>query len=241
MNSPYGPPPGGYGYAPPPTGGFGGGNPYAPPAYGGYTGFGGGYGAPMGPQAPAAGGALKLRFYMLACFIAAMAFPMIGMIFSAISSETEEPAFAAVGAIVMMFAIPAIIAYFVMIFVWVFKSWEMLPQAYRVTSAGKTISPGEAVGFMFIPFFNQFYWNFVMPQGLCDGLNHALAAYGSPRRAPKGFAIACAIMQLIPYINFSLAPFFWLAFVFMVDGAKAEYLRLAQQQGATQQQPVAAY
>ena len=46
-----------------------------------------------------------------------------------------------------------------------FKCWKALPEAHRKTT------PGKAVGFLFIPFYN-FYWVFVSFPALAKGYHH---------------------------------------------------------------------
>jgi len=59
-----------------------------------------------------------------------------------------------------MIALPLGLAYFVTAaLVWLYKSWEMLPESMRVTGNGTRVSPGQAVGYLFIPFYNL-YWYF---------------------------------------------------------------------------------
>jgi hypothetical protein len=62
-------------------------------------------------------------------------------------------------------------------------------------------SAGKAIGFMFIPFFNIFYWNFIFWMRLCDRINLQLALRGLPPKAPKGLAQATCICTLIPYVG----------------------------------------
>lgn len=212
--NPYGPSPS---YAPPAVYG------YAPPQQ---------YGAQVSlAEGPAGSGGLALRWVALGSFVATFLSLAVAFLIAGVADESNDVA-AGFAAVLMMAWIPLSVVYFVTALVWIYKSWEMIPAAFRVTASGKRVSPGAAVGFLFIPGFNVFYWNFVCAGGLCDALNNVLAAYGSPRRAPKGFAIACSVLQLVPYVNLTLAPFFWLAWMFMVDSAKAEYARLAAAQRA---------
>jgi len=98
----------------------------------------------------------------------------------------------------------------------------MLPPSMRYT-ATRQVSPGQAIGFLFIPFFN-WYWIFVANVGYCDALDRMLINQGSHRRAPKGLAIACCVTQLVPYVNILIAPFLWMTYMILADRAKAELL-----------------
>jgi hypothetical protein len=126
-------------------------------------------------------------------------------------------------------------------FVWINQAWSAIPFPYRMTSSGKQVSPGSAVGLLFVPIFNL-YWMFVVSAGLSDAMGSALASTGSYRQPAKGLAITGCVMQLIPYVNLILAPFIWFFFMFSVDGAKREMLeRLRaqqQQQGQGAQGPM---
>lgn len=231
----YGPPPGGYGA--PPAGGYGApANPYAPPGmaggYGAPQGFGmGGFGAaPFNPaQAlPEGTGAPILKWFMLAAIALPIFFSVIGAIVSAIGDGDQDVA--AVGGVIMIGGWCLAPIYFIMIPIWVYQSWQMLPSAYRVTSSGKMVTPGQAVGFMFIPYFNVFYWNFIVSMGFCDALNYLLQGLGSQKRAPKGLALAACICSIVPYVNILVAPLLWIIYAFVTDGAKKEFLRLSQNQ-----------
>jgi hypothetical protein len=116
--------------------------------------------------------------------------------------------------------------YGVLIFVWVGLSWAMIPPAGRRTESGRSISPAQAVGLLFIPLFNL-YWVFVQSMGLCDALNRQLGALGVARRAPRGLAMAASIVQVLPYANITVGPLLWLPYIFFVDAAKEEYRRAA--------------
>lgn len=180
-------------------------------------------------EGPAGSGALSLRWVALGSVVATLLSLVSAFTIVAVADPSNDAA-TSVAAVLMMAWLPLSAVYCVAALVWLYKSWEMIPAAFRVTASGKRVSPGAAVGLLFIPGFNVFYWSFVCAGGLCDALNNVLAAYGSPRRAPRGFAIACSVLQIAPYLNLILAPFFWLAWMFMVDAAKAEYARLAATQ-----------
>ncbi len=104
---------------------------------------------------------------------------------------------------------------FVLGLIWLGMAWGNVPPEHRV------ITGGEAVGKMFIPGFNL-YWIFRASTALCTALDYSLMSRGSMARAPKGLAIAAAIVTVIPYLNFGLAPFMWLLFMFSCDVAKKE-------------------
>ncbi|GAB5496494.1 MAG: hypothetical protein Phyf2KO_15740 [Phycisphaerales bacterium] len=72
----------------------------------------------------------------------------------------------AVGIVTMIILIGifALIAAAVIGYIFLFKCWNQIQDGYQKTT------PGKAVGFLFIPFFN-IYWQFVCLLGLAQNLN----------------------------------------------------------------------
>jgi GYF domain 2 len=73
------------------------------------------------------------------------------------------------------------------------RNWKCL------SLAGATVTPGSAVGFLFIPFFNL-YWIFRAYYGLSQEWNRITAAYEDTRLAPKmpeGLFLAFCITSLV--------------------------------------------
>lgn len=215
MNSPYGYSPGG---GQPP--GY---NPYAAP---GAPQYGGGFRPPAGAVAyQAHGGALKWIY--LACLLGGYAVMALGGLFASTSRHNED-----VGAAI------AVLGFFVAFFarlvvglIWIYSAWSAIPADYRITSTGKRVSPGEAVGFLFIPFFNL-YWMFVASGGLCDALDYLLRSAGSTRTAPKGLSLGACICQFVPYVNLLVAPFLWFFFMLSVDSTARDLQAAAASGGA---------
>jgi hypothetical protein len=227
------PPP--YGYPPPPVGGFGAqpapngyASPsYAPPPYFGYA------QPPFAPQAqagfagqPGGTGAPALKWGVFGSFVGGiLAFVASGGISAALDNDTG----ASIGAIFSIIGMLAFGAYFITALMWLYKSWEMLPAHARMSGNGTMVSPGQAIGFLFVPFYNL-YWYFVCSAGMCTAYDRVLQSYGSTKRAPRGLAITAAIFQVIPYVNLVLGPFLWIAFMFAMESTKSEYRRLASGQ-----------
>ncbi|GEM_PF-1684328 len=81
-----------------------------------------------------------------------------------------------------------------------YRLWQVLPSTYV-----KGTSPVKAVGFLFIPVFNTFFWNFICYQRLAKGLyrfiknhEHNGDIYHSVdtdtvNYAPLGFIVACLL------------------------------------------------
>jgi len=78
------------------------------------------------------------------------------------------------------------------------RLWSLVPPAEAETT------PGKAVGFQFIPFFN-FYWGFVAVYGLAKALNAQTKRASIPdKEVNEGLALTLCILQcctLIPYVN----------------------------------------
>ncbi|MCX5636323.1 MAG: hypothetical protein NTX52_01340 [Planctomycetota bacterium] len=68
-----------------------------------------------------------------------------------------------------------------------YKCWKAVPKEIARTT------PGKAVGFLFIPFFN-FYWAFVSYMGLAEDLNKAKGG-----KNYRGLGIALAIFFILSW------------------------------------------
>lgn len=175
---------------------------------------------------PAGAASPGLRWLILGCFVGAIFFAGLGGGIAA-ASDGGNDSLAMIGSIITFISMPLLVTYAISVFVWIHKSWSMLPYEQRVTDGGVRVTPGSAVGFLFIPFYNL-YWYFIISVGLCSAYNRVLASYGSTKRASTGLATTAAILQVIPYVNFIFAPFLWLVFMFNVESAKLEYERVAR-------------
>ncbi len=118
-------------------------------------------------------------------------------------------------AVSLLFGIPAMIFWCM----WLHRSWSAVPPEHRSTT------PGRAVGFLFIPFFNL-YWIFRAIPGLSASIRRATAAV-APQRASSasyGLGIAAAVVALIPYVSIVV----WLLFLLWLIFANVEKNRLLQ-------------
>jgi hypothetical protein len=102
----------------------------------------------------------------------------------------------------------ALIAAMVLFYVLLYKAWNQIQDGHARTNAG------QAVGFLFIPFFN-FYWLFVAIYGLALDLHNYVVRRGLLRRVgpypvSPGLALACCIVMLcnvVPVLGFfSILP-----------------------------------
>jgi hypothetical protein len=82
----------------------------------------------------------------------------------------------------------------VMTFVLIYKMWVAIQGPTARTT------PGKAVGFLFIPFFNL-YWIFQAYWGWAQDYNKFITTYGVPaKRAPEGLALTICILALLGWI-----------------------------------------
>lgn len=88
-----------------------------------------------------------------------------------------------------------LIAAMVIYYILMYSCWKTVP-----TNIART-TPGKAVGFSFIPFFN-IYWMFVAVYGLGKDLNTALAQKGIHQPiVNEGMLLAGLILSFLPYIQ----------------------------------------
>jgi hypothetical protein len=91
------------------------------------------------------------------------------------------------------------IASVVIFYILLYRYWELIQDGNPQTT------PGKAVGFCFIPFFN-FYWNFVAIRGLAQDMNRycrerAIPAPVIDEQMAQWFCIL-SICNVIPYLDF---------------------------------------
>ena len=188
-------------------------NPYAPPQAP----------PPFTPVGVGPGGALKWVYvlgYGVFWLFMLMGYGIIGLTGGLEGSEPQG-AGAIVGAVIVCVGFFALLAAPIAAVVWLYQSWSSVPPEMRYTNGGTWMTPGKAIGFLFIPFFNL-VWLFIANLGLCDAVNRTLVARGGPPRAPRGIALAACIAQVVPYCNFLVAPILWSVYMFQMDAARNE-------------------
>lgn len=123
---------------------------------------------------------------------------------------------------IVIIGLPALIAGCVLYYILLYRFWAILQ------GLGARTTPGVAVGFSFIPFFNL-YWGYVAVVGLCDDINAHLARTGI-RAAPVRRDLAMAqfilgIITVVPYLGLlALIPYFVILILLwkqLVDAAEA--------------------
>lgn len=93
----------------------------------------------------------------------------------------------------ILFVIPAAVLGFILMYRW----WESIQDGNPRTT------PGKAVGYSFIPFFN-FYWWYVAFVGLVKDINIYCRERAIPAKVDEGMALAYYILLLttiIPYVG----------------------------------------
>jgi len=126
--------------------------------------------------------------------------------------------------------------------------WKLIPEDIARTT------PGKAIGFLFIPFYN-FYWIFVALKGLGEDMNKTLRLYGTQYNVRENFGlISCVwfIGTFIPYLvnlilvnsrlpdlilgNLLLGNLitigFWVFFILFLKSVKDGAIASLEQQGA---------
>jgi hypothetical protein len=190
------------------------GNPYAPPQapYAAYA-----------PPVPRTHGA-TLTWVFGGALLGSMALYFLGAALGALDDgQGDGSPLQALGGVAVLVAVGLFLARYVVALMWLHASWSAVPPQFRVTRSGRAITPGQAVGYMFIPFYNL-YWIFAANLGLADAIDYTLGASGSPHRTPRGLVTTACILQVIPYVNFLIAPFFWFFAMLAVDKAKSAML-----------------
>lgn len=95
---------------------------------------------------------------------------------------------------IIVIGIPIVI--FATIYAWMlhYQLWKLIPKEIASTT------PGKAVGYMFIPFF-QCYWTFVSYLGLCIDMNKTLEQRGIQYRTSTGLGWTSCILLILTYIT----------------------------------------
>jgi hypothetical protein len=95
-----------------------------------------------------------------------------------------------------------LVAYAVYFSILHYRCWNSLPQSFRATT------PGKAVGFLFIPFFN-FYWAFVTWPKLAKGVVEWQKSRGcQPTENLEAIALGYAAVHVLGFLMALAAPVF---------------------------------
>lgn len=99
-----------------------------------------------------------------------------------------------IASILILCAVGLFIASAVLTYVYLYRAWAALQPG------GATVSPGKAIGFLFIPLFN-IYWIFIAVGGLPRQWNEITSRYDNTKSAPKITIGMFVCLLLIPVIG----------------------------------------
>ena len=89
---------------------------------------------------------------------------------------------------------------FLLFLILLYRCWRLVQHKHE------KITPVKAVGFLFIPFFNLFYWNFIAIAGLVRRMNdfcHTRNIDGPRDRIHPAFALTLCILLILSNVHFS--------------------------------------
>lgn len=143
---------------------------------------------------------LAMGIAQIVTMIAAVAFIILG----SVMGGDDGGAFAVGGMGLFGLWYLLFFGYAIVNMIWLYQFWSWIPPEQRHTSMWKKyISPGTAVGFMFIPYFNL-YWMFVVYLGMADIMERLRVQYPSSKGPAKTLAI---LTLVIPLVFFPAGPF----------------------------------
>jgi hypothetical protein len=89
---------------------------------------------------------------------------------------------------------------YIFMFMLLYQLWKLIPADMARTT------PGKAVGFLFIPFFN-FYWMFIAWRGLAQDMNTTLEQRNVPCQVNEGLGNQCCFLIILQFILSMCASF----------------------------------
>lgn len=115
---------------------------------------------------------------------------------SGIDWQTYE-SFQVIAAVLFVIGSLTLLTAFIMQLVLLYRNWKIIAKAEDLAT-----EPAQAVGFLFIPFFNL-YWQFIAHWKLSEGQEKFLQQAGitSPKAPNKGLAMVFCICGCIPYVS----------------------------------------
>ncbi len=108
------------------------------------------------------------------------------------------------GMLVILFGVVLVLGGSIYLLVIIYRIWAFVINESNLLGLTPAIrSPGQAVGFMFIPFFN-FYWVFQVYGKMANNINAIARQRGATQLMPEGLGITIPILiilTIIPYIG----------------------------------------
>ena len=213
-----------------------------PQAPGAHTPYANPYAAPMAPAmyrqnvfvphgavaGPLVGPTLrKVKLALGIAQVVSMIFGLTLLIAGAAMQDDTGQVIALVGGILLGLWYLLLFGYAITNMIWLYQFWSWIPPEQRHTPMWKKyISPGTAIGFMFIPYFN-IYWMFVVNLGIAEIWERMRFQYPSRLGPAKNLALMALI---VPIVFFPAAPFLQYMFARHVETMAGEMH--AQMQGA---------
>ncbi len=114
----------------------------------------------------------------------------------------------------------------VLAYVYLYRAWNCL------RFGGPRTTPGKAIGFLFIPFFN-IYWIFVALYGLSQDWNRIMASHPNLQRAPRMGEGMFLTYLICSFVAPPVAIIFW----FIVYKQMCDGINFMATQNLRQQQP----
>jgi hypothetical protein len=113
---------------------------------------------------------------------------------------------------------------------WLHEAWSSVPAAERHLKDGSLVTPGGAVGRMFIPVYG-FYWTFAANTALCAAIDRVLSSAGRGRATDASMAQVAAAGNIALIASSALPPLFavgaaavvsgfWFAYMYQTDRAR---------------------
>jgi hypothetical protein len=167
------------------------------------------------------------------CFCGSIGSLMLGILAILVAAhsrgDTEE-------VMILLGILLLLAAWFLCIGAWVlglmviYRGWRLVqPMRYTDPRDANMPTPGTAVGFLFIPFFNL-YWNFIAFPGLVEKLNRMALQRGVYPRASHGVAMTTAVLLacgVVPYLGLLPMMIGVVMLYFVVKGVHASIDALA--------------
>jgi hypothetical protein len=173
----------------------------------------------------------KITFRLWAYIISGLAFLSVCFALGiALAVDVHEAIIGMLG----LLLIPPIFIMIIFYMLFLHAVWKQIPPNIARTT------PGKAVGFMFIPFFN-IYWQFVALYGLGQDLNQTLKQAGLRPQVKETFGLICCItspMGSIPRIGAFITiagSIFGVVYLFSLKNGVVKLLTIQQHQDRQQQ------
>jgi hypothetical protein len=160
---------------------------------------------------------------------------LLAAIFYGISLASMNFALILVGGFLALLADVALIFAAIMFMVMHYKAWNQIQDGYA------RATPREAVGLLFVPFFNL-YWNFVSYRGLIQDMNQYAQRYGIslPPVSEQTATIFCflSIGCIVPCLNILAIPAMVIFYFILITALKNAHMAIAQaKMGVAPSQP----